>query len=97
MIRKFGDFETELKQISIDSPIPELKIGDIFNYKGRYKDGYDEGFSKIKGFYIEEFYINGEKSNSNRNSCFMELENGKLILLGFMVDGSFEVRDNYNS
>jgi hypothetical protein len=49
----------ELRKIEIPSPIDTLKIGDDFSYKGQYKDGYEEGISKIKRFYKEVAFWDG--------------------------------------
>lgn len=45
----------EIREIEIPSPIESLKVGDDFSYKGQYKDGYEEGISKIKR--LEERYL----------------------------------------
>ncbi len=49
----------EIREIEIVSPIEELKVGDDFLYSGQYKDGYEEGVSKIKRFYKEVPFWDG--------------------------------------
>jgi hypothetical protein len=83
----------ELKEITIESPLSELKIGDEYHFKGTdFKLGYQEGFSKIKSFYkIVPFWDDEpsapKKDGSNNFPVFMILENEKEILLGFMEYG----------
>ncbi|XAI97327.1 hypothetical protein [Leptolyngbya phage Lbo-JY46] len=92
----------EIREIDIPSPIPDLFVGKEFNYRGTYKDGYEEGFSKIKRFYKEvPFWDNVEshptKNGSNDLSAWAELENGKLILLGFFgFKNKFRISDIFN-
>ena len=93
----------ELKKIEIPSPIDTLKVGDDFTYKGQYKDGYEEGISKIKRFYKEVAFWDGVERKVNKNygggnPVSMELENGKLVLLGFLqYKDKFELSDYFNS
>lgn len=95
-------YKTETKEIEITSPIDKLVIGEEFLYNGRYKNGYEEGISKIKRFYYEQFYLNDipqlPKKDGNENSVWMELENGKEFLLGFLdYKNKFTVTDRFNS
>ena len=92
----------EIRKIDIQSPISDLNIGDDFNYKGHYIDGYEEGFSKIVRFYKEvPFWDNveskPEKNGSNDFPVWAELENGKLILLGYFgFENKFRISDSLN-
>lgn len=78
----------EIKEIEMISPIKYLNIGDIFFYSGNYFKGYEEGWSKIKGFYYQRCYLFDiplyRDKNSSDNSVMMVLENGKKILLGYL-------------
>ena len=92
----------EIREIEITSPIFDLKIGDEFNYRGTYKDGYEEGSSKIIRFYKEvPFWDNIEskptKNGSNDLPAWAELENGKLILLGYFgFKQKFRISETFN-
>jgi len=90
------------KSVDIESPIPELKVGDDFKYSGTYSEGYEEGVSKIVGFYKKIPFLNGIEYVSgvkhfNRYSVMMKLENSKVILLGFITPDGFEVSEDFNS
>lgn len=85
----FDSVKLEIKEIEIDSPIKGYNIGNEYSYSGQYKNGHEKGISKIKRIYKEVLYWNGEESelkkdHSNNNSVWLELENGKLILMGFI-------------
>jgi hypothetical protein len=88
----------EIKEIEIDSPI-NLKIGNNFNYKGHYKNGYEEGFSKIKRFYKEVPFWDGiERKIDKYDSGFpiwMVLENGKLVLIGYIEYNGIRILENF--
>ncbi len=80
----------DIRQIEITSPIESLKIGDDYFYSGEYKDGYEEGISKIKSFYQDVLFYNGvEKNTDGGNSVWMDLENNKMVLLGFLKYNKF--------
>ena len=78
----------ESKEIDIDSPLETIKIGDEYDFSGQYIDGYEEGTSKIIRIYKESYFYNGKKTNRTRNSSpdsvFIDLENGKKDLIGFL-------------
>ena len=79
----------EIKEIEIPSPIETLKVGDDFFYNGEYISGYQEGISKIKRFYKEvpfwdEMERKVRKSEGGGNPVWMELENRKIVLLGYL-------------
>jgi len=79
----------EIKKIEITSPIEGLNIGEDFFYKGMYITGYEEGVSKIKRIYKEVPFWNGKERKVKKNGVgghpiWMELENSKLVLLGFL-------------
>ena len=88
----------ELREIEIKSPLENLKIGDNFLYKGNYRNGYEEGISKIKRFYKEVSFWKGvEKNENSEYAVLMELENKKIILLGFIKNKSnFKLSENYS-
>lgn len=77
-----------LIKVPIDSPLSYLNIGDFYEYAGQYKNGYEKGTSKIKRFYYKAFTFNGiimeKDENSIPNPVYMELENGKIELIGFL-------------
>lgn len=92
----------EIKEIEIDSPIDELKIGDDFKWSGVYHQvGFQEGISKIVRFYKEVPFWDGvekkvKKNIGGGNPVWMELENKKLILLGFLqYKNRFEAADSF--
>lgn len=93
----------EIREIEIPSPIDNLKVGDDFSYKGQYKDGYEEGISKIKRFYKEVPFWDGVEKKVKKNyggghPVWMELENRKIVLLGFLqYKDKFELSDRFNS
>lgn len=79
----------EIREIEIPSPIENLKVGDDFFYNGQYKDGYEEGISKIKRFYKEVPFWDGVERKVRKNEggghpVWMELENLKIVLLGYL-------------
>ena len=61
------------------SPIPEIKVGTYVDYSGFYVNGREEGYSKVKRIFLDEFV--GEMDPVF--SIYAELENGKLKCLGF--------------
>lgn len=90
------------KSVDIESPIPELKVGDDFRYSGTYSEGYEEGVSKIVNFYKTLPLLDGveyvsEIKHLNKYPVMMKLENSKVILLGFITPDGFEVSENFNS
>ena len=93
----------EIREIEIPSPIDSLRVGDDFSYKGQYKNGYEEGISKIKRFYKEVPFWGGIEEKVKKNyggghPVWMELENSKIVLLGFLqYKDKFELSDRFNS
>ena len=93
----------ELREIDIPSPVKGLNIGEDFSYKGNYKGNYEEGISKIKRFYKEVPFWNGKESKVKKNEggshpIWMELENSKLVLLGFLeYKDKFRLNDSFNN
>ena len=93
----------EIKEIEIPSPIEGLNIGEDFFYKGISITGYEEGVSKIKRIYKEVPFWNGKerkvmKNEGGPNGVWMELENNKLILLGFLeYKDKFRLADSFNN
>ena len=77
----------ELREIDIPSPVKGLNIGEDFSYKGNYKGNYEEGISKIKRFYKDVPFWDGKEQKLDKDDNYgvwMQLENDKLILLGFI-------------
>ena len=95
--------DLEIKEIEITSPIENLNVGDEFSYKGQYKSGYEEGISKIKRFYKEVPFWDGverkvRKNEGGEHPVWMELENLKIVLLGYLeYKDKFRLSDRYNS
>jgi hypothetical protein len=91
----------EIREIEIPSPIENLKVGDDFFYNGQYKDGYEEGISKIKRFYKEVPFWDGVERKVRKNeggvhSVWMELENLKIVLLGYLeYKDKFRLSDSF--
>jgi hypothetical protein len=90
------------KSVDIESPIPELKVGDDFRYSGTYFEEYEEGVSKIVNFYKTLPLLDGveyvsEIKHLNKYPVMMKLENSKVILLGFITPDGFEVSEDFNS
>ena len=87
----------EIKEIEVESPIDSLNIGDEYFYSGTYVHGYHEGTSKIIRFYKEVIFIDGvDNSLTDIVPYWMELENGKLILLGMVKNkGEFEIAESF--
>lgn len=87
---------SNIEEIEIDSPVSSLKTGNDFSYKGTYINGYEEGTSKIKRFYKEIFSLDKVKEDQ-KDDCnyLMELENGKIFLLGFCNDGEFLLSNRF--
>lgn len=96
MAKTIKDYYPEVKEINTESPINYLKIGKDFLYSGNYINGHEEGVSKIKRFYCERFFHNNKPKKLDKNSSpdpmFMELENSKIILLGFI-----DYQDNFTT
>ena len=93
----------KVREIEIPSPIDSLRVGDDFSYKGQYKDSCEECISKIKRFYKEVPFWDGiekkvKKSYGGGYPVWMELENNKIVLLGFLqYKDKFELSDRFNS
>jgi hypothetical protein len=90
----------EIREIDTESPLPEYKVGEDYHYAGEYVHGYEEGTSKIVRFYKDVTFWNGKeeplkKDNSNFHGIWMQLENGKRILLGFLTYSKFKVADSF--
>jgi hypothetical protein len=89
-------YELVVKEEPIDSPI-DKSIGDPINFSGRFIDGPKSGTSKIVRIYQEMLYKGEERYiNEVPETVWAELENGRLVLLGFMsADGTFKISKNY--
>jgi hypothetical protein len=79
----------EIRKIEITSPIQELKIGEYFLK------------TKIKRFYKEVPFWNGierkMKKNEGGHPVWMELDNLKIILLGYLkYNDIFLLSDSFN-
>jgi hypothetical protein len=86
-MKEFKQINVEIQKITVESPLKNLKIGDDFNYKGIYIHGYEEGKSKIKGFFKKVPFWDGVERKINENTSFpilMELENDKIVLIGYI-------------
>lgn len=84
----------KLIEVEIESPIEKFKIGDDYEFSGLYVNGFQSGKSKIKRFYKDAFVNDdGVISTLGVESVFMELENSKLILLGFFNKDGFQISE----
>ena len=88
--------DIEIREIEAQSPIDGLKIGDDYFYSGTYIHGYSEGTSRIARFYKEAIFVDGAISPTDAASYWMELENGKLILLGMSKRGDFKLASSFS-
>jgi hypothetical protein len=90
----------DYKHTEIPSPIEQLKIGKEYDYSGQYVNGYEEGTSNIKWFYKEEWIWNDIVEDDNKLLVWMELENGKLFILGHLNKKNeftihYSIKDKY--
>jgi len=98
-MKKLEISDLEIREIEIPSPIENLKVGDDFFYKGQYKNGYEEGISKIKRFYKEVPFWDGVERKVRKNEgghpVWMELENRKIVLLGYIEYKGIRILEKY--
>lgn len=86
----------EILEIDIPSPIEGLNIGEDFFYEGQYVNGYEEGVSKITRIYKEVVLWDGKEFEGGTDGVWMQLENNKLVLLGFLeYKVNFCLSDNF--
>ena len=86
----------EIREIEITSPIQSLKIGDDYLFEGEYINGYEKGVSKIKRFYKETIFYDGVEKD-RMCSIWMELQNGKMNLLGFFQHNKFSPSNKFKN
>lgn len=78
----------EIRKVDCKSPIPYIEIGTLIDYSGNYVNGYDEGYSKVVRIYRKDMYQGNRKIISQiPRAIYAQLENGKLILLAFDLNG----------
>ena len=91
------------KEIDCPSPHKEVYIELLMKYSGHYcqKNGgfkLEEGESKVKRIFVEYMFDNGERySGDTLAPVYAELENGKLILLGYdnIIKGFYDNRQEW--
>jgi hypothetical protein len=78
------------KNIDCKSPISLVDIGTMLDYSGEYNTGNENGYSKIVRIYRKDMYMcEGDKKivSKTPRPIYAKLENGKLILLAFDLNG----------
>ncbi len=89
----------KVKEVPYVSPHKEVYVGLLMKYKGYYfRSGWEKGQSKVKRIFCEMTYHNGEREdNDTLAPVYAELENGKLVLLGYdsVVTGFSDKRQEW--
>lgn len=98
----------DVREIEVDSPLDDVQVGTVLDYyssnlyivkSGNYFTGREEGKSPVKRIYAHEYFDGDERMDSiGKDAIFAELENGKLIIIGWqrIEDGVVTVTPDRN-
>lgn len=74
----------DIKELEVDSPLDDVQVGTVLDYSGNYFSGRQEGKSPVKRIYVDAYFDGDKRMDSiGKDAIFAQLENGKLIILGW--------------